>query len=43
MQGLRDAIAAGKLDAFVADFYQKRGMDVPALDALPPMPATEQA
>jgi queuine tRNA-ribosyltransferase len=43
MQGLRDAIAAGKLDAFVADFYQKRGLDVPALDALPPMPATEQA
>jgi queuine tRNA-ribosyltransferase len=42
MQGLRDAIAAGKLDAFVADFYQKRGMPVPALDALPPMPATEQ-
>ena len=42
MQGLRDAIAAGKLDAFVADFYQKRGMAVPALDALPPLPATEQ-
>ena len=39
MQGLRDAIAAGKLDEFVADFYQKRGMTVPALDALPPMPA----
>lgn len=43
MQGLRDAIAAGKLDAFVADFYQKRGQQVPALDALPPMPATEKA
>ena len=41
MQGLRDAIAAGKLDAFVADFYQKRGMTVPALDVLPPLPATE--
>ncbi len=41
MQGLRDAIAAGKLDAFVADFYQKRGMTVPALDALPPMPTPE--
>ncbi|MCT6698697.1 tRNA guanosine(34) transglycosylase Tgt [Rheinheimera sp. 4Y26] len=43
MQGLRDAIAAGKLDAFVADFYQKRGQDVPALDVLPPLPATVQA
>ncbi len=41
MQGLRDAIAAGKLDAFVADFYQKRGMTVPALDALPPLPTPE--
>jgi len=43
MQGLRDAIAAGKLDAFVADFYQKRGQDVPALDVLPPLPVTVQA
>ncbi len=43
MQGLRDAIAAGKLDAFVADFYQKRGQEVPALDVLPPLPATVQA
>lgn len=43
MQGLRDAIAAGKLDAFVADFYQKRGLSVPALDVLPPLPVTEPA
>lgn len=32
MQGLRDAIGAGNLDAFVATFYAKRGMPVPALD-----------
>lgn len=31
MQGLRAAIAAGKLDNFVADFYAKRGLPVPAL------------
>jgi queuine tRNA-ribosyltransferase len=31
MQGLRAAIAAGKLDDFVADFYAKRGLPVPAL------------
>ncbi|OYW92404.1 MAG: tRNA guanosine(34) transglycosylase Tgt, partial [Alishewanella sp. 32-51-5] len=31
MQGLRLAIAAGKLDDFVADFYAKRGLPVPAL------------
>lgn len=31
MQGLRVAIAAGKLDDFVADFYAKRGLPVPAL------------
>ncbi len=29
MRGLRQAIAAGTLDAFVADFYARRGMDVP--------------
>ncbi|EIW88752.1 queuine tRNA-ribosyltransferase [Alishewanella agri BL06] len=33
MQGLRAAIAAGKLDDFVADFYAKRGLPVPALSA----------
>ncbi|MCC5827019.1 tRNA guanosine(34) transglycosylase Tgt [Alkalimonas sp.] len=32
MQGLREAIAAGTLDQFVADFYAARGMDVPALN-----------
>lgn len=32
MQGLREAIAAGNLDQFVADFYAARGMDVPALN-----------
>jgi len=31
MQGLRAAIAAGTLEAFVAEFYQKRGMPVPSL------------
>lgn len=31
MKGLRAAIAAGQLDAFVADFYSKRGDNVPAL------------
>lgn len=31
MQGLRAAIAAGKLEDFVADFYAKRGLPVPAL------------
>lgn len=31
MQGLRAAIAAGKLNDFVADFYAKRGLPVPAL------------
>ncbi len=31
MQGLRDAIETGALDAFVADFYQRRGWEVPAL------------
>jgi len=41
MQGLRTAIAAGKLDEFVADFYQRRGKEVPALDALPPLTSTE--
>lgn len=32
MQGLRDAIDAGTLDAFVADFYQRQGKSVPSLD-----------
>lgn len=34
MQGLRSAIAAGTLDEFVAQFYTKRGLPVPALDAV---------
>jgi queuine tRNA-ribosyltransferase len=29
MQGLRDAIAAGQLDAYVAGFYALRGLPVP--------------
>ncbi|MCB5225377.1 tRNA guanosine(34) transglycosylase Tgt [Alishewanella sp. 16-MA] len=33
MQGLRAAIAAGNLSAFVAEFYAKRSMPVPSLDA----------
>lgn len=33
MQGLRAAIAAGNLDAFVTDFYTKRGLPVPALES----------
>ena len=32
MQGLRDAIDAGTLDDFVADFYQRQGKPVPTLD-----------
>jgi queuine tRNA-ribosyltransferase len=31
MQGLRDAIEADKLDEFVADFYARRGLEVPAM------------
>lgn len=31
MRGLRDAIAAGELERFVADFYSMRGMPVPAV------------
>ena len=31
MRGMREAIAEGALDAFVADFYGRRGMDVPAV------------
>ncbi|WP_018692326.1 tRNA guanosine(34) transglycosylase Tgt [Algicola sagamiensis] len=31
MQGLRDAIDKGELDAFVADFYARRGKEVPEL------------
>ena len=30
MQGLRDAIAAGGLEAYVADFYRRRGQPPPA-------------
>lgn len=33
MQGLRDAIAANQLDAFVSDFYAKRNLPVPELVA----------
>ena len=32
MAGLREAIEQGKLDAFVNEFYQKRGQPVPPLD-----------
>ncbi|MFC0446451.1 tRNA guanosine(34) transglycosylase Tgt [Pseudidiomarina halophila] len=32
MQDLRDAIEADRLDEHVAEFYAKRGLDVPALD-----------
>jgi len=31
MQGLRDAIDAGQLDDFVADFYHRQGKPVPEL------------
>ena len=31
MQGLRDAIDAGQLDDFVADFYHRQGKPVPGL------------
>ena len=31
MEGLRGAIEQGKLDGFVAEFYQKRGREVPGL------------
>lgn len=31
MQGLRDAIEVGQLDAFVADFYARRGLPVPEM------------
>ena len=31
MRGLRDAISAGQLDAFVADFYARRDQSVPAV------------
>jgi queuine tRNA-ribosyltransferase len=31
MAGLRDAIAVGSLDSFVADFYEKRGLAVPEI------------
>ena len=32
MQGIRDAIDNDTFDEFVADFYQKRGQDVPPLE-----------
>ncbi|MCL6415883.1 tRNA guanosine(34) transglycosylase Tgt [Aestuariirhabdus sp. Z084] len=32
MAGLRDAIEQGKLDAFVDEFYRKRGQETPLLD-----------
>ncbi len=32
MQGIRDAIEAGTFDAFVADFYARRGWAVPPLE-----------
>ena len=31
MKGLRDAIAAGRLDGFVAGFYERRGQPVPPM------------
>ena len=31
MQGLRDAIEVGQLDVFVADFYARRGLEVPEM------------
>jgi queuine tRNA-ribosyltransferase len=31
MQGLRDAIAANKLDTFVTEFYTQKEMPVPQL------------
>ena len=31
MQGLREAIEQGKLDAFVEEFYALRGLAVPPL------------
>ncbi|WKE64684.1 tRNA guanosine(34) transglycosylase Tgt [Gallaecimonas kandeliae] len=31
MEGLRGAIEQGRLDAFVKDFYERKGMEVPAL------------
>jgi len=34
MQGLRTAIEAGELDAFVADFYAKKEMPVPELESI---------
>ena len=33
MQGLRDAIEEGQLEAFVEDFYKAMGKEVPSLDA----------
>ncbi|MAA94856.1 MULTISPECIES: tRNA guanosine(34) transglycosylase Tgt [unclassified Arsukibacterium] len=34
MQGLREAIATGTLEQFVSEFYAKRGLPVPALEAV---------
>ena len=31
MEGLRNAISNNELDAFVADFYAKKGKEVPAI------------
>ncbi|HAI73291.1 MAG TPA: tRNA guanosine(34) transglycosylase Tgt, partial [Alteromonas australica] len=31
MQGLRDAIDAGTLEQFVQEFYEQKGLPVPAL------------
>ena len=41
MQGLRDAIAAGELTAFVEAFYARRNLPVPALEQLPPLVETK--
>ena len=37
MQGLRDAIEQGTLQDFITDFYARRGLTVPALDAPVPV------
>ncbi len=34
MAGLRQAIEQGKLSAFVDEFYQRRGLETPSLDAI---------
>lgn len=35
MQGIRDALEGGAFEAFVTDFYARRGLDVPPLDQDP--------